>query len=118
MAGDWRRLMQSKLENRKRIAPESIKTKRAREKLRKQWEEQDLLITESALADTIDKIHKWIASNSVNRVCLKEKDIRLFDQNQNAAALSRKVEQFAKKLSENMEAIGGVFEGNAPSLKD
>ncbi len=102
--------MQSNLEKRKRIAPESIKTKRAREKLRKQWAKQDLLITETALADTVDKIHKWIASNSMHRVCLKEKDIRLFDQNQNAAALSRKIEQFAKKLSEDMEAIVSVFE--------
>lgn len=98
--------MQSKLDKRKRIAPESIKTKRAREKLRKQWEEQDLLITESALADTIDKIHKWIAANAVNRVRLKEKDIRLFDQNQNAAVLSQKVQQFAKRLYEDLEGAG------------
>ncbi len=94
--------MQSKQEKRSRIAPESIKTKRAREKLRKQWEDQDLLITESALADTIDKIHKWIAANAMNRVRLKEKDLRLFDQNQNAAVLSQKVQLFAKRLYEDL----------------
>jgi hypothetical protein len=94
--------MQSSQEKRSRIAPESIKTKRAREKLRKQWNDQDLLITESALADTVDKIHKWIAANAVNRVRLKEKDIRLFDQNQNAAVLSQKVQQFAKRLYEDL----------------
>ncbi len=94
--------MQSKRESRKKIAPESLKTKRAREKLRKQWVAQDLLITRPALIDTIDKIHKWIASNASDRVPLKGKDIRLFDQNQNAATLSRRVERFAKELSQNL----------------
>ena len=93
-------------EGKRDLAKESPKTQRAREKIRKQWEEQDLLITESALADTVDKIHKWIAANAVNRVRLKEKDIRLFDQNQNAAALSQKVQLFAKRLYEDMEAVG------------
>ncbi len=104
--------MKSQLErwNRNRIAPESTKTKRAREKLRMQWEEQNQLITETALADTVDKIHKWIASNAMHRVHLKEKEIRLFDQNQNAAALSRKIQQFAKKLSDDMLAISQAFE--------
>ena len=80
--------MESQLDRRKRIAPESVKTKKAREKLRKQWEEQDRLITEAALADTIDKIHQWIAANAMHRVHLKEKDIRLFDQNQNSIVSS------------------------------
>lgn len=102
--------MERQLERRNRIAPESTKTKRAREKLRKQWEEQNQLITEAALADTVDKIHKWIASNAVNRVHLKEKDIRLFDQNQNAATLSRKIQQFAKKIGDDMLAISQAFE--------
>ncbi|HSX37939.1 MAG TPA: hypothetical protein VLE95_03820 [Chlamydiales bacterium] len=81
-----------------RIAPESLKTKRAREKLRKQLESRDLLITKTALKDTVDKIHQWIAANAQNRVCLKAKEIRLFDQNQNTAALSLKIRQFAKQL--------------------
>lgn len=103
-------LMESQLEKRKRIAPESLKTKRAREKLRKQWEEQDRLITEKALAETVDKIHKWIAANAVHRVALKNKDIRLFDQNQNAALLSRKVQQFAQKIQLNLELVSRAFE--------
>ena len=90
--------MLSYRERRKSIAPESRKTKRARDKLKKQWEAQDRLITPQALAETVDKIYKWIATNARNRVPLKEKDIRLFDQNQNAAALSRKVQQFAQVL--------------------
>jgi galactose-1-phosphate uridylyltransferase len=87
----------------KRIAPESHKTKRAREKLRKQWEEQERLITQTSLAETVDKIHQWIAANAMHRVALKEKEIRLFDQNQNAAILSRKVEQIADKIREELK---------------
>lgn len=97
--------MNTRNEKRIRIAPESTKTKRAREKLQKQWEEQDQLITEAALADTVDKIHQWIASHAVNRVPVPKKDIRLFDQNRNAALLSRKIQSFAKKLNTDMEAM-------------
>ena len=88
------------MENKRRIAPESLKTKKAREKLRKQWEKRDLLITASALANTVEKIHEWIAVNATQRIVLKEKAIRLFDQNQNAALLSRKVQELAKRLRE------------------
>ena len=87
------------------IAPESAKTQRAREKLRKQWAEQALLITPKALALTIEKIHQWIASNAMNRVVVK-KEFRLFDQNQNVASLSQKVQEIAKKVSQ------GVFLGS------
>jgi len=90
-------------QRRKSIAPESIKTKRAREKLRRQWAAQDLLITPQALADTVDKIHKWIATNAPHRTPLKEK-IRLFDYGENAAAISRKIEQFAQKLQTEFAA--------------
>lgn len=107
--------MENQLDKRKRIAPESVKTKRAREKLRKQWEHQDKFITPAALADTVDKIHKWIAANATHRVHLKEKDIRLFDQNQNAAVLSQKVQQFAQKLNEDMKVFGKIFESHTNS---
>lgn len=89
------------MEQKKRIAPESIKTKKARDKLRKQWEKQNVLITARALAETIEKIHQWIASNAAHRVVLKNKEIRLFDQNQNAATLSKKVQQIAQKISQD-----------------
>lgn len=97
--------MEAVMQKRKRIAPESLKTRRAREKLRKQWEEQDQLFTKEALAETIDKIHKWIAANAVYRVPLKNKTISLFDQNQNAALLSKRVQQFAKKIELDMELV-------------
>lgn len=97
--------MESQHEKRKRIAAESAKTKRAREKLRKQWEEESLLITKEALSEMVGKIHKWIAANAPHRVPLKNKEIRLFDQNQNAALLSRKVQQFAQRLQLDMHPI-------------
>lgn len=90
--------MGGSVEKKKLIAPESSKTKKAREKLQKKLQEQDLLITPKALAATIEKIHQWIASNATHRIVLKNKEIRLFDQNQNAASLSRKVQQIAQKL--------------------
>ena len=88
-------------ERRKMIAPESTKTKRAREKLLRQWKEQDSLITPQALADTIDKIYKWIAVNASHRVAIK-KALSLFDQGENAAVLSGKVQQLASKIQVEM----------------
>jgi len=84
----------------KKIALESIKTKKTREKLKEQWEQESLLITKSSLAATIEKIHDWIALNAGHRVVLRDKEIRLFDQNQNAASSSRKIQEVARKISE------------------
>ena len=86
------------MQKKKRIVPESEKTQKVREKIRKQWEKENSLITALSLAETIDKIHDWIAANAMNRVSLRNKEIRLFDQNQNAAALSRKVQLIAQKI--------------------
>ena len=91
------------MDKKKRIAPESEKMRKVREKIRKQWAKEDSLITKIALADTVDKIHQWIAANACNRVTLKKKEICLFDQNQNAAALSRKVQLIAQKIQEKCE---------------
>ena len=104
--------MESQIDKRRRIAPESLKTKRARDKLRRQLEEQDLLITDQALAETVDKIHKWISANATQRVAIK-KDIRLFDQNQNAANLSKKVQVFAHKINFDMEQVAIAMENLA-----
>lgn len=88
------------MKNRKEIAKESAKTQKAREKLLKQFEEIDGLITPDALARTVEKIHSWIAYNMVHRVPLEEKEIHLFDQNKNAVGLSQKIQAIAKKISE------------------
>ncbi len=87
------------------LAPESLKTRRAREKLLKQWDEENRQITPKAIEETIDKMHKWIADNARHRVPIKEK-IELFNQNQNAAKLSEKVQKFAEKIKQDMQQIG------------
>ncbi len=89
----------------RQIAPESPKTKKAREKLLKQWNAEKEQFTPKALEETVDKIHKWIADNAKHRVSIKEKSIRLFNQNKDAARLSKKVEQIAEKLKVDMQQI-------------
>lgn len=84
--------------NERMTAPESAKTKKAREKILKQWESEKSQITPKALKDTIEKIHKWIADNSKNRLAIEKKGIRLFNQNQDAAALSKKVQLLSENL--------------------
>lgn len=79
-------------------APESAKTKKAREKLLKQWESENKQITPKALKSTIEKIHKWIGDNAKNRVHVEKKGIKLFNQNHDAAALSKKVQLIADSL--------------------
>ena len=88
----------------KRVAPESMKTKRAREKLLNQWEIEKKHFTPRALEETVDKIHKWIADNAKHRIQIKEKtSIKLFNQNKDAAEISKKVQGFAKKLKMNFK---------------
>lgn len=77
----------------KPIAPESLKTRRAREKLLKNWEMEKREVTPKALKETVDKIHQWIADNAKDRVPIKGKSIKLFNQNKDAASTSRKIEK-------------------------
>lgn len=86
----------------KRLAPESAKTRKAREKLKRHWIDLEKMITPEALRDTVDEIHRWIARHAHQRVHLKNKNISLFDENQNAVQISQRVKTIAKKLKENM----------------
>ena len=85
----------------RKCAPESLKTKRAREKLLKTFQEQDAQITKEALQLTVEKIHKWIADHNDKRVTIKDKPIQLFAQNQNAADISKKVKELALTLQQS-----------------
>lgn len=85
--------------NKKTIASESVKTKKIREKLRKKWKVQEKQITSEALAQTVEKIHQWIAANMMHRTVVKDKAISLFDQNQNAVSLSKKIQELIQKIS-------------------
>lgn len=82
----------------KTIASESKKIQKTREKLKKKWESQQEKITPEALKETVEKIHKWIADQANLRAMIPGKQVRLFNQNQNSAKLSKKVETIAEKL--------------------
>lgn len=82
-----------------KLAEESEKTKKTREKLRKRLEEIDQGITPQALKRKSSEIHRWIARHASERIALRTKSISLFDENQNAAKLSQKVNSLIEKLN-------------------
>lgn len=73
------------------IASESEKTKKARVKLQKKLEKIEKQVTQDALKRKVQEIHHWIARHASLRAVLKDKNISLFDENQNAASSSIKV---------------------------
>ena len=92
------------------VAPESAKTRRAREKLLKQWESEKEHINPETIKETVEKIHKWIADNAKHRIQIKkESSIKLFNQNKDAATISKKVQGFAERLKSDMEHFGKVL---------
>jgi hypothetical protein len=80
------------------IAEESPKTRKAREKLKRQLEAFEKKITPQALEKKTIEIHRWIARRASERVILRTKTISLFDENQNTAGLSQKVASIAEQL--------------------
>lgn len=84
-------------------AVESEKTLRAREKLKKQLESYDRKMTREALEKKTSEIQRWISSRAHNRVALKNKEIALFNENQNAADVSSRISKVAQKLSMNVD---------------
>lgn len=96
-------IAQKRMSKKRRFAPESARTQRVREKLKKYWSEMDHKVTPEALRKTIEEIHRWIASHAKNRVLLKNKKISLFDENQNAAKVKRRVRAIAQRLQAEMQ---------------
>lgn len=84
----------------KQIAEESLKTKKAREKLMKRLKDLDAKITKDALEKKSIEIHRWISRHADKRISLREKSISLFDENENAAEISQKILKVAEKLRE------------------
>ena len=80
------------------LAQESVKTKKAREKLKRRLEELDVHFTPQALEEKTIEIHRWIARHAEHRVVLKSKSIALFDENQNAARLSERIAKIAQQI--------------------
>jgi hypothetical protein len=94
----------------KAIAEESLKTRKAREKLKKQLEIFDRQITPQALEEKTVEIHRRIARLAQERVVLKTKNICLFDENQNTAELSQRVVQLASQLKNEFQLPKDVAE--------
>lgn len=88
-------------ERKKSIAEESPKTRKAREKLKRQLEALEKKVTPQALEKKAIEIQRWIARHASNRIALKSKSISLFDENQNAAGLSQRVSQLADQIQKD-----------------
>lgn len=88
----------SEKERKRLIAEESPKTRKAREKLKKQLDAFEKKITPQALERKAIEIQRWIARHASSRVALKTKSISLFDENQNAAGLSQRVGILADQI--------------------
>lgn len=83
--------------SKKEIAPESYKTKKAREKLKERFKLMDAKITKDAIDKKSIEIHRWISKYADQRIALKDKDISLFDENQNAAEVSQKISKLVDR---------------------
>lgn len=90
--------MSREKEPKKNLAEESAKTRRAREKLKKQLENVERKMTPQALEKKTIEIHQWIARHTQSRVVIKNK-FSLFDENQNTARLSTRVSSLAELLT-------------------
>ncbi len=94
-----------KEEEKLRAAPESTKTRKAREKLRKQLEVLEKKITPQALEKKTVEIHRWIARHAHHRVVLRTKTISLFDENQNTAKISQRIQSLAESLGQQLDSL-------------
>ncbi len=100
----------SLFEKKKLIAEESIKTRKAREKLKKQLDANDKKITPQALERKSIEIHRWIARHAHVRVVLKSKSISLFDENQNTADVSQRVSSFVDQITKDPLSISSFHD--------
>ncbi len=98
--------------SRSAVAPESQKTRRARLKLEQQFAQEKEFFTPEALGKTVRAIHDWIADNAPERVRVQKEGIHLFNRNQDAAKLSKKVETLAQRLKIDMGHFSSAFDPN------
>ncbi len=84
-------------DKKKQFAEESSKTRKAREKLKKQLDALDKHISPQALKKKSIEIHRWIERHAPHRVVIPTK-ISLFDENQNTAGLSHRVSSLAEQI--------------------
>jgi len=103
-------------DKRKLLAEESPKTKRAREKLKKQLEDMERRITPQALEKKTIEIHRWIARHAHHRIVLRTKAISLFDENQNTAKLSHRVASLADQVRIDMQQTSDLSQRNVQPI--
>lgn len=81
-------------------AKESRQVQKARRKLQHQIQEEHKLVTANALNKVSEEIKTWIYRHAKDRVKLKDKDIRMFDENQHSEKThSRYVQHLLDQLS-------------------
>lgn len=86
----------------KKLADESDKTKKAREKLKRRLMDLEKKVTQQALERKTMEIHRWIARHAPQRVVLRLKTISLFDGNKNTAEISQKIANVALRLKKDI----------------
>lgn len=84
------------------LAQESVQVKKAREKLRKQLEEEGKRVTPEALKEMQDKIYRWIERHSRERINLREKNIALYSLFDNDAHSAKTMSKFVQKLRDQI----------------
>ncbi|GAB5410970.1 MAG: hypothetical protein ChlgKO_00840 [Chlamydiales bacterium] len=85
------------------IAEESDKTKRAREKLKKHLESEQIKQTKEELGRKSAEIHRWIGRHAKDRTIVPGKGISLFDNNENPADPSEKISGHRQQLEGLLE---------------
>jgi len=98
-------------------APESENVKRSRRKLRRLLEEQDELMTEKAIEKIKEGINRWISRHGNERVKLKDKSIKLFDENKHPAKEKRPyvkhlMQELRHEIEEGRTLKGRVAKGS------
>jgi len=81
-----------------KVAEESPKTKKVREKLKRHLDAIDEKVTKQSLERKLIEIHRWLEKRHTDRVVLSKKRVAIFDENQNSAHISQRVAKFAVKL--------------------
>lgn len=87
--------------SKRKCALPSEKIEKFKRKISESIKKQNAKITQEALQATVEKMHKWIADHSPNRVSIKSKPIQLFAKNQGSAKVSKKVEELALFLQKS-----------------
>jgi hypothetical protein len=93
--------MATRLDNDKKTAQESEKTKKAREKLKNRLKKIDSMVTSQAIDEKKDQISDWISRHSWSRDSVTKDDLGLFDQNRNPAPLSKKAQGMKDRLEKD-----------------